>query len=123
MNTVSPDTATADGELSCAAVGEPPSPQGLVLVTHTVPLGEAVEHQPDAEDAQKKPRPVHQQAEGGGAPVWLRAPPAYYGRNTSRGSPMGFPGDVRRTRHHAVAHHHGCRGAAAPGVRRLILGD
>jgi hypothetical protein len=37
MNTVSLDTATADGELSCAAVGEPPSPQGLVLTIRWVP--------------------------------------------------------------------------------------
>jgi len=28
---------------------------------------------------------------------------------------LGFPGDVRRTRHHAVAHLHGCEGAAAAG--------
>jgi hypothetical protein len=123
MNTVSPDTATADGELSCAAVGEPPSPQGLVLVTHTVSLGEAGEHQPDAEDARKKPRPVHQQAK---EEVHLSG----YERHRhimaairAEGLQLGFPGDVRRTRHHAVAHHHGCRGAAAPGVRRLILGD
>src|ERR1700692_4960185 len=27
-------------------------------------IGEAVEHQPDAEHARKEPRPVHQQAEG-----------------------------------------------------------
>src|SRR5689334_17707981 len=35
---------------------------------------------------------------------------------------LGFPGDVRRTRHHALAHHHGCKGAAASGVGRLMLG-
>ena len=40
----------------------------------------------------------------------------------TEGFQLGFPGDVRRTRHHAVAHLHGCEGAAAPGVRRLILG-
>jgi hypothetical protein len=40
----------------------------------------------------------------------------------TEGLQLGFPGDVRRTRHHAVAHRHGCEGAAAPGVRRLILG-
>jgi len=34
---------------------------------------------------------------------------------------LGFPGDVRRACHHAVAHHHGCQGDAAPGDRRLIL--
>src|SRR5207245_11293032 len=40
----------------------------------------------------------------------------------TEGLQLGFTGDVRRTRHHAVAHLHGCEGAAAPGVRRLILG-
>src|SRR5712675_2532167 len=38
------------------------------------------------------------------------------------GLQLGFPGDVRRTRHYAVAHLHGCQRAAAAGVRRLILG-
>src|SRR5437667_2223786 len=39
----------------------------------------------------------------------------------TEGLQLGFPGDVRRTRHHAVAHLHGSEGAVAPGVR-LILG-
>src|SRR5258708_36939505 len=36
----------------------------------------------------------------------------------TEGFQLGFPGDVRRTRHHAVAHLHGCERPAAPVLRR-----
>jgi hypothetical protein len=38
MNAVAPDTATVAGELNCAAVAGPPSPQGLVLLAQVLPF-------------------------------------------------------------------------------------
>ena len=56
------------------------------------------------------------------SPIWLRAYRHIMAAIRAEGLQLGLPGDVRRTRHYAVAHHHGCQGAAAPGVRRLIRG-
>jgi len=39
----------------------------------------------------------------------------------AEGLELGFPGDVRRARHHAVAHNHERQRAAAPGGHRLTL--